>query len=51
MSDSPQPVPDTEDEARTGLAWLSSWSAVYRVVLVVFVIVVLAMWGFEVYYG
>lgn len=40
-----------DEEARTGLGALPSWRAVYVAVVVIFVVTVVAMWGFKVYYA
>jgi hypothetical protein len=45
------PNEDAENESRTGMPGISTWRGVYRLVLVVFVLLVVAMWGFEVIYS
>jgi len=45
------PPDDPEEEARTGLAGLSTWPRVYGFVMVVFVGVVVVLWGFQVIYS
>lgn len=46
-----EPNDQREEEARTGLSGLSTWRSVYVGVLVVFVVTVVAMWGFKLYYA
>ncbi len=46
-----EPNEHREEEARTGLLGFPTWRRVYIAVLVVFVVTVLAMWGFKVYYA
>lgn len=46
-----EPNEHQAEEARTGLAGLPTWRGVYIAVLVVFVVTVVAMWGFKVYYA
>ncbi len=41
---------EAENEARTGVPGFGSWRGVYTAVMVIFVGLVLAMWGFEVFY-
>jgi hypothetical protein len=50
MTDQPAPS-DSTDDTSTGLRWLPTWRGVYAVVLGVFVLVVLVMWGFEACYS
>lgn len=45
------PNEEAETEARTGLSRLPRWPLVYRAVLVIFVVTVLVMWGFQRYYA
>lgn len=45
---SPPHEPDAE---RTGLRLLPTWRGVYSAVLVIFVVLLLVMWGFERYYA
>lgn len=45
------PNADAENESRTGMPGLATWRGVYLSVLVVFASLVVAMWGFEVFYS
>lgn len=45
------PSDNPEEEAKTGLSGLSTWPKVYGAVVIVFLAVVVTMWGFEILYS
>lgn len=42
---------DAENESRTGMPGIPTWKGVYVMVLAVFAIFVVMMWGFEIIYS